>query len=160
MCQNNEPEDSDDIELLKVAREIMMSSPTCVLISLDEDGLPAARMMDPFIPENDFTVWFGTNPGSRKVEQIRSNPGVTLYYPDSDGSGYVVIHGEAQLVDDQKEKEKRFKIEWEAFYPDRQTGYILIKVKPVKMEVLSYSNGIVGDPVTWRVPVVQFDIKK
>jgi len=115
------------------------------------------RVMDPFLPESDFTVWFGTNSKSRKVNQIKKNPNVSLYYLDGDASGYVVIHGTAQLVDDQREKEKWWKVEWEAFYPNKAEDYLLIKVTPQWMEILSTTRGILGDPITWEVPVVFFD---
>lgn len=150
---------STDIKLLKAAKEIMAAAGNCALITLDENNLPMVRTMDPFPPESDFTVWFGTNAKSRKVNQIKTNPNVTLYYLDKDASGYVVIHGKAQLVDDDKEKEKHWKAEWEAFYPNKSEDYLLIKVTPRKMEVLSTTRGITGDPKTWQTPVVIFDSK-
>jgi general stress protein 26 len=142
---------------MNAAREIMMAANNCALITLDEEGRPRVRLMDPFLPESDFTVWFGTNPRSRKVDQIKKNPKVTLYYQDSDATGYVMIHGTAQLVDDQKEKEKHWKAAWKDFYPNRPEGYLLIKVSPEWMEVLSVSRGITGDSSTWQPPVVLFD---
>ena len=69
----------------------------------------------------------------------------------------MVIHGNAHIVDDQKEKDKRWKDSWKAFYPNNKEGYILIKVSPEWLEILSYSRGIVGDPETWQTPVVIFD---
>lgn len=155
-----EPTDSVHIKLMNAAKEIMTAAGTCALITLDEEGRPRVRAMDPFIPESDLTVWFGTNPKSRKVNQIKKDPRVTLYYLDSDASGYVMIHGIAQLVDDQKEKEKRWKDEWESFYPDKPEGYLLIKVTPEWMEVISYTRGITGDPTTWQPPIVLFDTKQ
>jgi len=155
--QNIEQRDSSNNILMNAAREIMTAAGTCALITLDEKDLPMVRVMSPFLPESDFTVWFGTNPKSRKVNQIKNNPNVTLYYLDSDVSGYVVIHGIAQLVDDQKEKEKRWKAEWESFYPNRPEGYLLIKVSPVSIEILSYKRGIFGDSTTWQPPVLLFD---
>jgi len=112
--------------------------------------------MDPFPPDSGFTVWFGTNPRSRKVEQIRNNPKVTLYYLEESGSGYVMIYGKAQLVDDQEYKDKWWKEEWAAFYPDNKENYLLIKVTPEWMEVVSYIHGITGDPVTWEPPRITF----
>jgi len=155
--QNIDPNDISNIKIKNAAREIMTAAGTCALITLDEEGRPRVRVMDPFLPESDFTVWFGTNPKSRKVNQIKKNPKVTLYYLDSDASGYVMIHGKAQLVDDQKVKEKRWKDEWEAFYPNKPEGYLLIKVSPEWMEVISYTHGILGDPTTWQPPVILFD---
>ena len=160
ISQNIEPKDTSKIKLINAAREIMTTAGTCALITLDKEGRPRVRAMDPFIPESDLTVWFGTNPKSRKVYQIKKDPRVTLYYLDSDVSGYVMIHGIAQIVDDQKEKEKRWKDEWKAFYPKKPEGYLLIKVSPKWMEVISYTHGIVGDTITWQPPIVLFDSKQ
>src|SRR5210317_1635733 len=137
-------------KLITAAKNIMTEAGTCVLITLDAESNPMARIMDPFLPENDLTVWFGTNSKSRKVNQIKNNSTVTLYYQDSNASGYVVIHGNAQIVDDQKEKEKRWKDTWETFYPNNKEGYILIKVSPKWLEILSHPRGIMGNPKTWE----------
>lgn len=155
--QNIELNDTTKEKLIIAAREIMDASSTCALITLDDEFVPMVRIMDPFPPENDFTVWFGTKAYSRKVNQIKNNPDVSLYYQDLDASGYVVIHGKAQIIDDQKEKQKRWKDAWEAFYPNNREGYILIKVSPEWMEILSYTRGIIGDPKTWQTPILRFD---
>ena len=155
--QNSQIQDSTSIKLLSVAKDIMISAKTCALITLDSEGRPRVRVMDPFIPENDFTIWFGTNPKTRKVEQIKNNPKVTLYYLEPNGSGYVMLHGLATLVNDQAEKDKRWKVEWEAFYPNKQDDYLLIKISPQWLEVISYSHGILGDPDTWEPPKVLFN---
>lgn len=156
--QNTEHKIVSNEKLIEAARDIIASATTCALITLDDDR-PMVRVMDPFPPESDFIVWFGTNPKSRKVSQIKKNPNVTLYYLEKDASGYVVIHGIAQLVNDQKEKEKRWKNEWDAFYPNKSESYLLIKVSPISMEVISYKHGIVGDSLTWQPPFVVFDSK-
>lgn len=155
--QDLEQKNPSNDQILMAAKEIMTAASTCALITLDEEGRPRARAMDPFDPENDFTVWFGTNANSRKVDQIKADPRVTLYYLDSDASGYVMIHGNAQLVDDKEEKEKRWKDEWEAFYPDKTEDYLLIKVSPIWMEVSSTPRGIFSDTITWQPPIILFD---
>ncbi len=158
--QHTKPIDSTRIKLINTAREIMTTANTCALITLDNEGRSRVRTMDPFDPETDLTVWFGTNPKSRKVDQIKNDPCVTLYYLDNDESGYVMIQGIAQIVDDQKEKEKRWKDKWKVFYPNKPEGYVLIKVSPTWMEVISYSHGILGDTLTWKPPIVVFDSNK
>jgi len=157
-CQTVE-KDSTTLKLTRAAREIMTASKTCALITLDSEGRPRVRAMDPFPPDSNFTVWFGTNPNSRKVEQIKNDPRVTLYYLDSDSSGYVMVHGKATLVNDPKEKETHWKDAWKAFYPNKPEGYLLIKVSPEWMEVLSMTRGIAGNPTTWEPPQVVFDSK-
>ena len=137
-----------DSTILAAAREIMDASPTCVLITLDKK-IPRARTMDPFKPEKDFTVWLATNPNSRKVKEIKKNATVTLYYQDGE-NGYVSLYGRATLVDEQSEKDRRWKAAWSAFYPNRNDAYLLIKVVPAKLEVISYKRGINGNDKTWQ----------
>lgn len=148
-----------ETQLKKAARELMTAAGTCALITIDENGQPRARVMDAFLPEEDFTVWFGTNPNSRKVKQIQNNPRVTLYYSDPEASGYVVIHGMATLVNNNEEKEKRWKETWTAFYPNRDEAYLLIKVSPDWMEVVSYAHGIISDSPNWIPPTLNFRVK-
>jgi general stress protein 26 len=157
LSQDIKQVDSSDSRLLLAAREIMTSAETCALITLDQEGRARVRTMDPFDPEEDFTVWFGTNSNSRKVDQIKNDPRVSLYYLGNEAAGYVMVHGTAYLVDDKEEKENRWKTEWEAFYPNDREGYLLIKIIPQWMEVVSYTHGIIGDPVSWEPPRVIFD---
>ena len=112
--------------------------------------------MDAFSPDENMIVWFGTNPLSRKVSEIRRNPHVTLYYFDRENQAYVSIQGVARLVNDPKEKARHWKDDWKAFYPDRDKSYALIEVRPVKLEVVNVKKGLVGDSKTWRPPGVVF----
>jgi general stress protein 26 len=147
-------------ELIAAAREIMTAARYCALITLDSSGRPQARTLDPFPPDENMVVWLGTNPRSRKVAEIRRNPRVTLYYFDREAQAYVTITGIARLVNDPKEKAKRWKDEWKDFYPDRAKDYLLIAVQPEKLEVVSVKKGIVGDPRTWKPPSVVFGTHK
>jgi len=144
-------------ELKEIAREIIIASKNCALITVDSLGVANARAMDPFLPEDDFTIWMATNPKSKKVKEIMVNPKVTLYYFDKEDSGYVTIQGIATLVNSQKEKEKFWKEEWRNFYKDRQTNYLLIKFTPSKLNVISEKNNILGDSITWKSPELIFN---
>ncbi|MFT4734197.1 MAG: general stress protein 26 [Arcticibacterium sp.] len=144
--------------LLKAAREVIAAAKNCALITQDNEGRSRVRVMDPFLPDNDFVVWFGTNPKSRKVAQIKNDPRVTLYYFDPTGIGYVMIHGIAQLVDE--EKEKHFKEEWLSFYADKADSFLPIKVSPEWLEVVSYNHDILGDPITWEPAIVLFNAEE
>lgn len=148
---------SDRDSLIAAAREIITTARYCALITIDSTGRPQARAMDPFPPEDDMTIWLGTNSSSRKVKEIRNNSRITLYYADCEGSGYVSIAGIARLVDDEKERTRRWKKEWESFFMGRKDIYALIEVTPVKLEILSYKHGITGDANTWKTPSVSFE---
>ncbi|MBK8290130.1 MAG: pyridoxamine 5'-phosphate oxidase family protein [Flammeovirgaceae bacterium] len=158
-CQSNEKSSSnsnDNTAILNAARVVIRNSGKCALITLNNEGHPQVRTMDAFEPEADFTVWMGTNPKSRKVDQIKNDPRVTLYYFDKNENGYVSIYGTAELINDQTEKDIRWKEEWKNFYPDRKENYLLIKVTPARLEVINYDKGISGDSITWRPSVVNF----
>jgi general stress protein 26 len=142
--------------LLKAAEEIMNSTRTCALITQDKNGISRVRTMDPFAPEKDFTVWFGTNPKSRKIAQIKNNNKVTIFYRDKDDSGYVMIYGKAELINDQKLKNKFWKDTWKSFYPNKKESYLLLKVTPIHMEIVSPPRNIVGSADTWEPPTLLF----
>jgi general stress protein 26 len=142
--------------LLSVACEYMQTVHYCALITVDSDGQPHVRAMDPFLPDENMVVYLGTNPKSRKVQEIRNNPRVTLYYSDDKGEGYVAIIGTAILVDDPKEKTIWWKKEWYEFYEDQKESYLLIKVVPERLEIVNYKHNIISDTETWRVPSVEF----
>jgi general stress protein 26 len=142
--------------LLAAAREIVEAARYCGFITFDGSGNARIRTMDPFRPDDDWSIWMGTNRASRKVRDIEGDPRVTLYYFSSDRAGYVAVYGTARLVDDPVLKASRWKEEWEAFYPDRQGQYLLIEVTPDRLEVIDYSRAIGGDPESWEPPSVDF----
>jgi len=146
--------------LISAAREIMTSARYCALITTDTAGRVHARTMDAFPPEDDMKVWLGTNSRSRKVQEIRRHPRVTLYYFVREDQAYVSITGIARLVNDPREKAKRFKDDWKNFYSDRARDYLLIEFTPERLEVVSVKKGIVGDARTWQTPTVFFTRRK
>jgi PPOX class probable F420-dependent enzyme len=143
---------SEGTRLLDVARQVMAAARYCTLVTLGADSQPQARIMDPLEPEADMTVWFATNPATRKVDEVRRDPRVTLLYFDPKGPSFVTLLGRASVVDDPAEKARRFKEEWAPFYRDRNRGpdYVLIRVRVHRLEVVSQPHGIVNDPENWR----------
>lgn len=139
---------AEERPLLEVAREIMLSARYCALISIDVEGQPRARTVDPFEPGDNFVVWMATRPVTRKVDQIRKNPKTTLYYWDSDASSYVTLMGTAELVDDEATlKAMRREQDSERFYPDFPDDYLLIRFTPDYLEAIV--PGYRGDRETW-----------
>lgn len=142
--------------VLAVARATMTAAKYCVLITVDETGQPQARVMQPFEPESDMTVWMGTKRTTRKVEQIRRNPRATLAYYDPESAGSVTLIGSARLVDDLKERKSRFVTGWQSFFPDGPTGndYLLIRFTADRIEVLSFTQNVATKPFTWRPAIL------
>jgi general stress protein 26 len=152
-----QPQRSRD-ELIVAAREIIATARYCALITADSKGRIHARTMDPFPPDDHLVIWFGTNPKSRKVAEIRRHSRVTLYYFDRESPAYVTITGFARLVNNPAEKARHWKDEWKAFYPNREKGYLLIAVTPQELEIVNEKKGIVGDAHLWTPPTVRFHV--
>jgi general stress protein 26 len=142
--------------LLAAARDMMVTAKYCALITLDASGHPRARTMNASPPDENMVVWMGTSRLTRKVEEIRNDPRVTLYYAHPEHAGYVTVYGTAALIDDEKEKDKRWKEEYASYFPEGKAGYILIAVTPQRIEVTDYTRGIMGDKKTWRPPAIKF----
>jgi general stress protein 26 len=150
------PEMSRD-SLLTAARAVIDSTRYCIVTTLDENHSPRVRPMDPFPPERDMTIWLGTNINTRKVADIRRDPAIALCYLMPSGMGYVSLYGKAELVNDSTAKEKWWKPEWAGFYPNKDRDFILIKVVPIRIEVINYSLGVEGDLKTWIPQVIEFN---
>ena len=142
-------------ELISAAREVMTNARYCALITTN-GGRSSARAMDAFTPDDQMIVWLATNPRSRKGQEIRRNPRVTLYYFDREHQAYVTLYGTARLVNDAREKSRHWKDDWKMFYPDRDKSYLLIKVTPERIEVVDTSKGIVSQSPSWQPPTVRF----
>lgn len=153
-CNNTSETVKKDIK--EIAKEIMMDAKNCALITIDSLGVAYARAMDPFLPEEDFTVWMGTNSKSLKVRQIQKNQNSTLYYFDAKTASYVTLQGTANIVNTQKEKDKFWKKEWKSFYKNKITGYTLIKFTPTKATIISEKYQILGDSISWEPPIINF----
>jgi general stress protein 26 len=145
-------------ELLSAARETMQTARYCAVITVDETGWAQSRTVDAFAPESNMVVWFATNPKTRKVTQIKRDPRVTLYYFSTEHPelGYVTLLGRARLVDDAAEKQRRWKPEWAALWPDRNASYLLVEITPERLELMSPKHGITGDPITWAPASLEF----
>jgi general stress protein 26 len=149
----------DPSKVLAAAREIMAAQQYCALITLDTTGRPQIRTMNPFPPDEEMAVWMATNTRSRKVDEIRKDPRVSLYYADhAKAIGYVAITGKAVLVDDMQEVLKRKRAYWDQAFPGLK-NIVLIKVIPERIDVLNYKQGFNADPVTWRTPSIAVGVK-
>ncbi len=151
----------DRAKIIAAARELMAAQTYCALITVDQTGRPQVRTMNPFPPEDDMTVYVATNTRSRKVEEIRNDSRVCLYYADhSKATGYVALSGRAVLVDDMKEIQKRKRAYWDQAFQPGLKNLVLIKVVPERLDVLNYKQSVVADTVTWRTPSIEMGNQK
>ena len=140
-AQKEIPKDS----LLTLARTIIKSAQSQTLITVDENGKPQARIMSKILPEDNMVIWLGTSPRSRKVQQIKHNPNVMVFYYETKGLSYVSVAGKARIVNDADKKKQYWKEGWEKYYPDPDKDYVLIEVTPERIEMVSYKYNLFWD---------------
>ncbi len=149
-CMNTSK--TSKMSLKEIAKELMVHAESAALITVDSLGVSHVRAMDPFLPEDNFTVWMGTNPKSSKVSQIKKNNLVSLYYFDKESAGYITLQGVATIVNTREKKDRYWKKEWKNFYKNTTTDYILIKFVPNKATIISEKHQVLGDSITWEAP--------
>ena len=148
-----------DAKAMETARSIIGAARYATLVTVGTDGVPQARIVDPLTPDSEFVVYVATNPRSRKVAEIRANPRVSLLYFDQARGGYATIVGRAEVAGP-AEKPRQHKDAWQQFFPrERPSDYVLYRVEPTRIEVVSPADGLGGDPVTWRAAIVNLPRK-
>ncbi|MCC7054464.1 MAG: pyridoxamine 5'-phosphate oxidase family protein [Gemmatimonadaceae bacterium] len=146
---------SGTTRLEQVARLIVRAAPYPTFITTDATGRPQARTVQPLAPDSTWTVWFATNPRTRKVTEIQRDPRVVLHYFDQATLSYVSLIGRARVVRDRATKAAHWTPAWDAFYPDRDASVVLIAVQAEQLEVVSSTLGVSGDSATWRPPTLR-----
>lgn len=156
-CTNKEVPESlrrdfsnEEQKIIIHSKKIIKEAYFGTLITIDNEGQPRARVMEPFTPDENFIIWLATNPKSRKVAQIEKNSLVTLHYYDKANFGYVSLMGSAYLINDESIKASKFKEGWDQFYKNQKEDYLLIKFIPKTLELISIPNKFTGDSITWK----------
>ena len=148
----------DRAATLKIAREIIAGDPFMTLVTVDQNGQPRARTVEHSVPDENMVIWISTIPGTRKLEQIKANPKVTLTFDNESETSYVTLMGKATIHTDLETIQKKA---WRSdqqralFWPDFPENYVLIKVEPKWIEVVAPS--ISSDEENWRPQAVTFD---
>ncbi|HWI19530.1 MAG TPA: pyridoxamine 5'-phosphate oxidase family protein [Vicinamibacterales bacterium] len=141
-------------QIRAAAADIMKAARQCTLVTIGDDGQPQARIVEPLIAA-DGSIWIATNPLTRKVQEIKKDPRVTLMFFNAAASEYVAVLGRATLVTDAARKAAHWRAEWKPFYKDEHRGadFMLFQVRPHRLEVSSARHKMDNDPTTWK-PVI------
>jgi general stress protein 26 len=139
-------------QLLTIAKDAILATQYCFLITLGEAGQLNSRLMQPYEPTEDFIIYMGTSPRSRKVSEIQGNQHVTLSYHSPRENAFVTLIGSATLETDFSLREKYWREEWRIFFPGGADSddYILIKFVPNRIEVMNLARNISLKPYGLR----------
>jgi general stress protein 26 len=138
--------------VVAAARDVMQRARYATFVTVGDGGQPQARIVDPLVPDADLTIWVGTNPVTRKVAELKRDGRVTMMYFDTKTNEYATIIGRADVVSDRAEKTRHWKAEWGPFYKKGPSGddFVLIRVRPSRIEIVSPTHKLVNDSLTWR----------
>jgi general stress protein 26 len=134
---------------LEVARATIEGVEYCFLITESESGEANARLMQPFKPDEDLTIWFGASPRSRKVREIKAHDRVTVAYEHPEEGAYVTLLGRAVLERDVELRGKYWRRRWVRYWPEgpESDDYVLIKFMPERLELMSEAREVAPDPI-------------
>lgn len=132
-----------------VARRVVAAAKYATFITVDAAGQPLARTVQPKPPTASWTVWFATNPRTRKVREVERQPHVAMHWFDPATESYVSLTGRAHVIRDRPTKDAHWDPAWNAFYKNRDTDVVLIRVDAARIEVVSPRLGVDSDKATW-----------
>ncbi len=155
---------SDPRAVLDSARALMRSDSNLALVTLDRAGQPRIRTVraflddpDPERPERGMTVWVMTRLSTRKIEQIRHHPEVTLYFNNDDRVSYATLMGIATVHTDPTHPgaKRHYDEEYARFFwPDFPRDFVTIEVQSTWLEYMG--PGLWNHRETWRPQAVVF----
>lgn len=145
--------------LIEVAQATIKVAEFCFLITVNESGRAEARLMQPFEPGPDLTIWFGTSPNSRKAKEIERDNRVTLGYVHSQAGAYVSLMGTASIEKDIAKKQHYWRDDFAAFWPagPLSEAYALLKFVPTRIELMHIGQKVTPEPFGLRPAILVRD---
>ena len=130
----------------KLIIELMEISEACYLTTIDNRGFPQTRAMlnlrnsecypnlvSLFKKHNhDHLVYFTTNTSSQKINQIKNNPKVSVYYSKPREWRGLMLGGTIEIVEEQAIKNSLWQDSWTMYYSGGPTDpdYTILALKP------------------------------
>ena len=117
------------------------------LTTIDDDGYPQTRAMFnlrnkkrypkliPFFEkQGDFTIVFSTNTSSTKVDDIKNNSAVSVYFCEPESTKGTMFGGNIEIIDDVGIKKELWHDGWERYYPMgyNDPDHTVIRLQPKK----------------------------
>lgn len=134
--------------------ELMKKADSAILTTIDTNGFLQTRAMlnlrnENMFPalshvfdnhKNDFLIYFTTNTSSSKVEQIKNNPLVSVYFCKADSWRGFMLGGKIKIIEDVKIKKMLWQDNWTIYYPEgvESTDYCVLSLEPQFLK--SYQN--------------------
>lgn len=137
----------DSNEAQRLSLDLMEIAEAAYVTTIDPDGFPQTRAMFnlrrkeqfPGLAalfkdhQNDFLVYVTTNTSSPKIEHIKRNPKVSIYYCEASEFRGLMLSGEIAIVTDRAEREKVWQKGWEMYYPGgvHDPDHTVLRLRPL-----------------------------
>jgi len=152
----------DAEQLLATARELAKTTEYCFFITQSKEGHPHARLMQPYEPECDLTMYFGASPRSRKVRELQLQSKVSLAFYNQQETAYVTLLGSATTTKDITLCQKYWRANWNDLFPGgpESSDYLLIKFVPERIEMMNYAHQAMPQPYSLHPTILKRDGQK
>jgi len=118
-------------EIKRASLELLKSADAAYVTTVDDKSRPHTRCMfnlrnEKKFPklvemfkahENDFMILLSTNTSSAKVEHIKKNPAVCIYYCKPAEFHGLMLAGDVEIINNPEVKEGLWHDGWERYYP-------------------------------------------
>lgn len=134
--------------VIDAAHDLVRSRRYCIVVTTNEAGRPTARTVQPWRPDGDWVIRFGTDAGSRKVAEIGHTGHCLLVYADEQRNRTVSIDCRAEIVTELRQRRRWFMPTWTAFWPSGADapGFVVVECHPETMELWDGRAVVAPDP--------------
>lgn len=133
-------------EVKKLSAELIENSLVVYFSTVDSNGYPITRALlntryKERYPEftnfynrqdNKYILYFSTNTSSSKIEQIKENPKISVYFCDPEDFKGVMFGGDIEIVEDMDIKREFWLDRSKRYYPKglEDPDYTILRFKP------------------------------
>lgn len=136
----------EEKEARQFGLELMETAEAVYVTTIDSDGFPQTRAMMNLRNKKqfgalaklfeghreDFLIYLSTNASSPKMDQIRANPKVSVYFCNPGEFHGLMFGGNIEVITDQELKKQIWQDGWEIYYPGGvdDPGYTILSLSP------------------------------
>jgi general stress protein 26 len=136
----------EEKEVKQECLKLMETAEGAYLSTIDSDGFPQTRVMGnlrntkqyPGLTgtfrdhSEDFLIYLTTSKSSAKMQQIRANPKMSVYFCNPGQFHGLMLSGTAEIVTDQGLKKQLWQDGWEVYWPGGVDGpeFTILRLLP------------------------------
>jgi len=133
-------------EVEKLSKELIENSLVAYFSTVNSDGFPITRALlntrykerypefSEFYDnlEDKYVIYFSTNTSSSKIEHIKQNPKVAVYFCDTEQFKGVMFGGEVEIIEDMEIKRQFWLERSTRYYPKglEDPDYTILRFRP------------------------------